>query len=175
MIRIRNARLILEDRIMDDVCLYYSENGIEAITSDFLPFDKEIDANGLYLAPGLIDIHSHGGGDADFMDGTPEAFLQAARLHTCHGTTTIVPTATSGTAEETAAMCSVFEEAVRRNDSGADMPGLHLEGPYFAMSQRGAQDPRYVRSPIHYGTEGYFHAPKVHRYNLFKSVHFLGS
>ncbi len=109
--------------------------------------DTIIDAQSLYLCPGLIDIHCHGGGGYDFLDGTMEAFLGAAALHARHGTTTLVPTATSGTIAETSAMLHVFQDARQQNVHGADMPGLHLEGPYFSPLQCGAQDPRYVRPP----------------------------
>ena len=145
--KITNARIILGDAMADGLNLYFASGRITAVTDDALPFDACIDAQGLYLAPGFIDIHSHGGGDADFMDGTPEAFCQAARMHATHGTTTIVPTATSGSREEMLVMADVLEQACRENRLGADMPGLHLEGPYFALSQCGAQDPRFVRAP----------------------------
>lgn len=145
--RITNARLVMGDAVREGLQLYFAQGRITAVTPEALPFDACIDAHGCYLAPGFIDIHSHGGGDADFMDGTPEAFCQAARMHAVHGTTTIVPTATSGTREEMLVMADVFEQACRMNACGADMPGLHLEGPYFALTQCGAQDPRYVRAP----------------------------
>ena len=60
---------------------------------------------------------------------------------------TLVPTATSGNMEDTFALNDAFEEAAANNPNGADMPGLHLEGPYFAYGQRGAQDPRHLRNP----------------------------
>jgi N-acetylglucosamine-6-phosphate deacetylase len=145
--RIVNARLVLGQEIVRGPSVYYDERSIRAVTAEVLPFDAEIDAQGLYLSPGFIDIHSHGGGDADFMDGTPEAFLQAARMHALHGTTTLIPTATSGSRAEMLLMSSVFEKACRENTQGADLPGLHLEGPYFSMAQCGAQDPRFVRAP----------------------------
>jgi len=109
--------------------------------------DDTIDAGGCFVAPGFIDIHCHGGGDADFMDGTPEAFLAAARMHGIHGTTTLFPTATSGSFEEMSGLFAAYEEALKLNLDGADFAGIHLEGPYFAMSQKGAQDPKYVRPP----------------------------
>lgn len=139
--------MIIDGEIRDGLNLYIENGKIAAITAQELPADEVIDACGSYVSPGFVDIHSHGGGDADFMDGTSAAFLTAAEMHARHGTTTIIPTATSGTAGEMAGMEASFEEARRNNVRGADMPGLHLEGPYFAMSQRGAQDPRYVRNP----------------------------
>ena len=145
--KISGGRLIIDGEIRDGLNLYIENGKIAAITAQELPAGEVIDACGSYVSPGFVDIHSHGGGDADFMDGTSAAFLTAAEMHARHGTTTIIPTATSGTAEEMAGMEASFEEAQRSNVRGADMPGLHLEGPYFAMSQRGAQDPRYVRSP----------------------------
>ena len=57
-----------------------------------VPNALEIDAKGCYIAPGFIDIHLHGGGGSDFMDGTVEAFLNIARLHAQHGTTAMFPT-----------------------------------------------------------------------------------
>lgn len=144
---IRNARLVMPDGVRAGQALYFENGVITAITGSEHPCDTEIDAQELYLAPGFVDIHSHGGGGADFLDGTADAFVQAAALHARHGTTTIVPTATSGTCEETLAMLSVFQDAKAHNTRGADMPGVHLEGPYFAMERRGAQDPRFVRDP----------------------------
>ncbi|MGI6183221.1 MAG: N-acetylglucosamine-6-phosphate deacetylase [Candidatus Fimadaptatus sp.] len=145
--KITGGHLIIDGEIRDGLNLYIENGKIAAITAQELPADEVIDACGSYVSPGFVDIHSHGGGDADFMDGTSAAFLTAAEMHARHGTTTIIPTATSGTAGEMAGMEASFEEARRNNVRGADMPGLHLEGPYFAMSQRGAQDPRYVRDP----------------------------
>ena len=145
--RIINARIILGDEIMTGKTVFYENGLITDVTAEMRPFDVSIDAKGRYLSPGFIDLHTHGGGDADFLDGTVEAFLTAASLHARYGTTTLYPTATSGEMAETLSMVQAYEQARSLNVSGADMPGLHLEGPYFAMGQRGAQDPRYLRNP----------------------------
>ncbi len=147
MTKIINGRLIRSGRVQDGLNVILEDGRIAEVTARDLPSDTVIDARGQYVSPGFIDIHTHGGGDADFMDGTPEAFLTAAELHARFGTTTLVPTATSGTAEEMSGMEAAFEQALSKNERGADMPGLHLEGPYFSMAQRGAQDPKYVRNP----------------------------
>ena len=54
-----------------------------------------VDAAGSFVAPGFVDLHVHGGDNADFMDGTIEAFETVIRAHTRHGTTSIVPTSTA--------------------------------------------------------------------------------
>ncbi len=141
-----NARLIDGERIRPGG-LYWEDGRILPAAAEALPCDETIDAQGAYLCPGFIDIHTHGGGGADFLDGTVEAFCTAARMHARHGTTTLIPTATSGSLPEMRAMTAAFEEALRENREGSDMPGLHLEGPYFSPAQAGAQDPRFLRNP----------------------------
>jgi N-acetylglucosamine-6-phosphate deacetylase len=106
-----------------------------------------IDAGGRYVAPGLIDIHVHGGGGHDFMDGTVEAFLGVAALHAQHGTTAMLPTTMTCPLEKLYQILDIYPEARRVNVDGAQFLGLHLEGPYLAMNQCGAQDRRSIRRP----------------------------
>ena len=106
-----------------------------------------VDGKGLYLSHGFIDIHCHGGGGADFMDGTEEAWRSAALLHLTHGTTCMTPTTLSATREELLRAFEIFYRCRDDIQDGARMLGLHLEGPYFSHSQAGAQDPAHMRDP----------------------------
>ena len=106
-----------------------------------------IDARGKYVSPGFIDIHVHGGGGYDFMDGTETAFLKIAEVHAQFGTTSMLPTTLTSTKEEMLQTLAAYDVANRNNINGAQFLGMHLEGPYLAMSQRGAQDPRFIRDP----------------------------
>lgn len=145
--KITGGRVILRDGLAENMNVYVQDGLIMAVTAENLPCDDVIDAAGRYVSPGFIEIHSHGAGGSDFLDGTVEAFLTSAEKHARHGVTTLVPTATSGEFEATLALDRTLEEANALNKHGADMPGLHLEGPYFAYGQRGAQDPRHLRNP----------------------------
>lgn len=109
--------------------------------------EELLDVGENYLSPGFIDMHTHGGGGYDFMDGTIECIIEAAKCHLKHGTTGIVPTTLTCTEDELFAMIDHYKEAKRRMENGPELLGLHLEGPYFNQAQCGAQDPAYIKTP----------------------------
>ncbi|WP_028664367.1 N-acetylglucosamine-6-phosphate deacetylase [Runella zeae] len=148
-IKITNGTVLSPFRAIKNGTVVVEEGKILGVHEDNVevPNAEEIDAQGLYIAPGFIDIHVHGGGGFDFMDGTEEAFLKIAQLHAQYGTTALVPTTLTAEKEDLLQTLDVYENANRLNISGAAFLGIHLEGPYFALSQRGAQDPRYIRNP----------------------------
>lgn len=148
-IKIVNGNIITPYRIIPGGTVLITGNEITAVSEGNLEVADavEIDAKGKYVAPGFIDIHVHGGGGHDFMDGHETAFLKIAEMHAQYGTTSMLPTTLSSTREELLQTLSSYEGANRKNTRGAQFLGMHLEGPYFAMNQRGAQDPRYIRDP----------------------------
>jgi N-acetylglucosamine-6-phosphate deacetylase len=99
------------------------------------------------VAPGFIDIHVHGGGGYDFMDANETAFLKIAETHLQYGTTSMLPTTLTAGKDEMLKTLAAYESANKKNINGAKLLGMHLEGPYIAMNQRGAQDPQFIRDP----------------------------
>ena len=145
---IKNGRVITPDGIIDGYVLYEDGKITETGTGDCMPqADEVIDAQGRYVSPGFIDIHTHGAGGADYMDGTLEAYLTAARMSARHGATMVYPTTLTSSNEVLFDTFDLYEQAVAANTEGAAFGGLHLEGPYFNPKQAGAQDPRYLRNP----------------------------
>ncbi len=147
--KISNGQIIGRDAIHSGACVLVEQGkilGIEPMDTEF-PDAELVDAQGNYIAPGFIDIHVHGGGGCDFMDGTVEAFLTIAQTHAKHGTTSMLPTTLTSEKEDLIQTLDAFTLAKVENTHGANLIGMHLEGPYFAMSQRGAQDPKYIRNP----------------------------
>ena len=110
--------------------------------------DIVYDLDGRYLSPGFVEIHSHGAGGSDFMDGTPEAVITAAKTHLKHGTTTLFPTTLAASREEILGSIDALRTARHLMSDGPEMPGLHMEGPYLNVKQKGAIDEKYIRNPI---------------------------
>lgn len=147
----RNGTVITPYRVLEQSSVVIEEGRIQYIAPDSevdldLSCTEVIDVGGRYIAPGFIDIHCHGGGDYDFMDGTVEAFIQASNAHLRYGTTSMLPTTTTSTTEELFKAIDSFKLA-RDMERGPNLLGLHVEGPYLAYEQRGAQDPRYIKEP----------------------------
>lgn len=148
-IKIVNGRVITPFRIIENGTVLIEDGRISSVGQGNIdyPGARLIDAQNNYVSPGFIDMHTHGGGGHDFMDGTVEAFLGAAKTHALHGTTALVPTTLTTETVDLLQTFSVYSQAKKENTEGAQFLGLHLEGPYFSMNQKGAQDPRYIRSP----------------------------
>ena len=148
-LKIFNGKILTPHRVIQEGTVVVTGNTITTVSEKNVEVEGaiEIDAKGKYIAPGFIDIHVHGGGGHDFMDGTETAFLKIAELHAKYGTTSMLPTTLSASREELLNTLAAYETANPKNVNGAQFLGMHLEGPYFAMTQRGAQDPRYIRDP----------------------------
>ncbi len=106
---------------------------------------KIIDAKGMYIVPGGVEIHVHGGGGRDFMEGTEDAFRTAVDAHMQHGTTSIFPTLSSSSIPMIRAAAATTEKLMAEKDS--PVLGLHLEGHYFNMKMAGGQIPEYIKNP----------------------------
>mgnify|MGYP004697091453 FL=1 len=124
------------------------ENGkvVEILPSSVKVENGEIiDANGMYVMPGFVEIHAHGGGGFDFMDASATAFDEIAAAHLRHGTTSILPTTVACSIESMEKLFDIYREENGR--AKINMLGLHLEGPYISYEMKGAQNPKFVRSP----------------------------
>lgn len=142
--KIANGKVITDKIVEKNV---YIKNGIiQAITNEEIPFDEQIDAKGKYVSPGFIDTHVHGGGGADFMDDGKDSVIQAVRAHMKHGTTTILPTTLSESLGEIMVAVKNIREAAKVEDV-PHIYGAHLEGPWLAMSQKGAMNPEFIIPP----------------------------
>ena len=147
---IKNVRLVLQNAVTEPTDLRI-ENGVIAEYGKALDADAArcaIDGGGGYLFPGFVDVHVHGGGGADFMDATPDAFTEAISAHLVHGTTTLVPTAMSASYEDLLAFLRAYRAFKETSALSSCTSGVHLEGPYFSNAtdkSKGAQKADVLR------------------------------
>jgi N-acetylglucosamine-6-phosphate deacetylase len=105
----------------------------------------DIDAGGLILVPGFIDLHVHGAMGYEAMDATPEALAGMAQYYAQHGTTSFLAATWTDTRERILAALRAVGEALGPQTNGATLLGVYLEGPYLNTSKCGAQNTEYIR------------------------------
>ena len=148
---IRGGRILTPDRSIEDSVLVVTDGRITAIeaggqVAENPPDTRIIDANGLWVAPGLIDVHVHGGAGSDVMDATPEALHHMARFFIRQGVTAYLATTITNSPE---AIHNAIENVAHSSqvEDGAQHLGVHLEGPYLCETFRGAQPAKWLRTP----------------------------
>ena len=136
-----NARILTPQGWLKDGSVLIRDGKILEVTNcDLAVIGAQlIDVKGMYVLPGGVEIHAHGGGGRDFMECTEDAFRGAVQTHMKYGTTSIFPTLSSSTVpmiEQAAETCT---KMMAEKDS--PILGLHLEGHYLNMAMAGGQMP----------------------------------
>lgn len=146
--QIVNGRILTPKGWLEGGSVIIENNKIKAVSNiDLHIVNAEIiDAKGCYVVPGGIDLHTHGGGGRDFIEGTEDAFRAAVNAHMKHGTTTIYPTLSSSTIPSIEAACQVCQKLMAEENS--PVLGLHIEGSYINPKQAGAQNPVLIKAPL---------------------------
>ncbi len=148
MKQIVNGRILTPEGWNNDGSVVIEGNKIIAVLNSALPVAgaEQVDAKGAAVVPGGIEMHVHGGGGRDFMEGTEEAFRVAVQAHLENGTTAIYPTLSSSTVPMIEKAMKTCDKLMQEPDS--PIMGLHLEGPYLNPKQAGAQIPEWIKAPV---------------------------
>ena len=158
-----NAKLIIENEIIKNKILLCDKHILD-IVDDILLSDSDnievLDAKGAYVSAGFIDLHIHGSGGADVMDATPEALEKLSTTLLQTGTTSFLATTmTMSTEDIDNALQNIQKNAT--SVTGANIVGVHLEGPFINASKHGAQDKNYVQTPNFELIENYMDEVKM--------------
>lgn len=142
-----NARILTPQGWLKDGSVLIRDGKILEVTNcDLAVIGAQlIDVKGMYVLPGGVEIHAHGGGGRDFMECTEDAFRAAVKTHMKYGTTSIFPTLSSSTVpmiEQAAETCTKLME-----EKDSPILGLHLKGHYLNMAMAGGQIPENIKSP----------------------------
>lgn len=145
-----NGKIILKDRIAENCALLYTDKIEDVIPENLVPENAEIiDANGGYIAPGLLDLHIHGYLSKDVCDGEEESIRIISKGLLANGVTGYLPTTMtedlSVIRKALETCCSLKEES--KTWDGSTILGCHAEGPFISESKKGAQDAKYILKP----------------------------
>ncbi len=143
---IKNGRIITKDSVLEGYDLLVKDGVIKEIGKGLSDSDT-VDVGGAYVTPGFIDIHTHGGYEADFMDCTDEAYEKALGFHLDNGTTTVVPTSCTAPEESIVRFLEFARGYIKSGKGKARVAGVHLEGPFLSEKNRGAQKLEQLASP----------------------------
>lgn len=151
MILIKNVQYFNGKQIVSNSNVVVSGTKISGIFEDGQiqfqsRFDKVIDGKGRLLVPGYIDIHIHGCSGCDVMDGTPEALMRIAGTLAENGTTSFLPTTVTMSRQITNNAIKNIRSCLESN-TGANILGIHLEGPFINKARKGAQNEKYILEP----------------------------
>ncbi|ABR50262.1 N-acetylglucosamine-6-phosphate deacetylase [Alkaliphilus metalliredigens QYMF] len=164
MIALYNGKIILADEILEDKVLLFDDK-IRGIIhkSQFQPngVKKVIDVGGQYISPGFIDIHIHGSGGSDTMDGTLEDLNIISDTILRQGTTGFLPTTMTMDMKSIHKALDVIREATSQDMKGAQVLGAHMEGPFINVQYKGAQNQTYVVEPEKSYIEDYLDVIKI--------------
>ena len=146
---IKNGTVITPFEAVKNTDVVVEDGVIIKLDSDIAPRDGEtvIDAEDCYVCPGFVDIHTHGGGGADFMDATDESFEKALRFHAQNGTTSLLASSVTAPIPQIENMLDTVRRYKNQENPICRILGAHIEGPFLSVKNKGAQNEKYLRIP----------------------------
>src|SRR5665648_273683 len=148
-----NGTIITPFHLISDKDIIVEEGKIieivnkEELSTATLTGAEVIEGKDKYIVPGYIDIHVHGGGGSDVMDGDYEAINQIAITHSHFGTTSFLATTMTVSKDKIIRRLRNICEAVKKGTAGAEILGIHMEVPYINPEKKGAQKEIDIKKP----------------------------
>ena len=182
-----NGKIVTEERIIEGKVLLFHNKIVDIIDEKDLEAyriknnKKEmevINANGKYVGPGLIDLHIHGSGGADTMDGSLEALNKMSSAICRRGVTSFLPTTMTMEVGLIYKALDTIKEAMSLEMKGAKVLGAHMEGPFISAKYKGAQSATHIKKPAYEIVKDYLDVIKIitlapeedEGYNFIKKV-----
>ena len=141
---IKRGKVFQEDGNFLEQTLYVNDHRL--VDKAEYQYDGEvIDAEGLLVLPGLVDIHSHGAAGEDFSDGNPEGLKKILQYEKRCGITSYCPTSMTFPKERLRQIFASIKGA--QTEDGATVVGINMEGPFLDPAKKGAHVEGYIRKP----------------------------
>lgn len=167
---IKNGQIIIKDKVLKNKVLVFErkildiideENLEEYINKNNIKKDEIMDAQGNYISPGFIDIHVHGCGGSDTMDGTLEDIETISENVCKNGVTAFLPTTMTMAKEKIYKALNAIRESMSNIGKGSRVLGAHMEGPFINPKYKGAQNERYIEKPDYNFIKDYLDTIKI--------------
>lgn len=159
-----NGKIVTENEILEDKAIVFDEKIVDIIDERELgkyEYEEKIDAKGNYVLPGFIDIHIHGAGGKDVMDGSIEALEIISKTIAKKGVTGFLATTMTMGKDDILNSFDNVREAMKKGMPGAKILGVHMEGPFINKEKMGAQNPEYIMKPDYELVKDYLDIIKI--------------
>jgi N-acetylglucosamine-6-phosphate deacetylase len=139
-----HGRAFVDGTLRDDILLTIEDQVIVDVAQTAHVPVKAERVSGI-VVPGFVDVHVHGGDGADFMDAHEESAARILSFHASHGTTALAATTLSSSRSDLHAAVESIARVSAERHAGAEIVGVHLEGPFINLERAGAQDRTSMR------------------------------
>jgi N-acetylglucosamine-6-phosphate deacetylase len=150
---IHNGRILAETHTLPGGYLLVRDGKIASMGADETSLEgaaagvERLDAGGLFVCPGLIDMHTHGIQDVNFVEGSVEEMVRGLSIYASFGITRVLPSTISNPYEQLIAQIRLMRRIGEDRQYGGLFHGVHLEGPWLAPRCRGGHDLRFLCTP----------------------------
>ncbi len=142
---IKSKYIALEDKMLVDGALEIENGKIKSIISDTSKLENFTDYGDSIISPGFVDTHIHGFSGHDIMDKDAEGLGIICKEILKIGVTSFLPTTLTASVEDLDEVVKIVND--NKNLYGAKIQGIFLEGPFFSIKHKGAQNPTYFEKP----------------------------
>ncbi|ENK1242816.1 N-acetylglucosamine-6-phosphate deacetylase [Clostridium sporogenes] len=159
-----NGKIIVGNKILEDKVLLFEEKIVNILDKENVNLNENveiIDAKELYVSSGFIDVHIHGSGGRDVMDGDLDAIKVISSTIAKRGVTSFLPTTMTMDKDEIYKALDVIKQAMGMKFCGAKVLGAHLEGPFINPKYKGAQKEDFIQNPSFDFINGYEDVIKI--------------
>ena len=141
---IKGGKVFQEDGSFLEQAIYINDHRL-VDKAEYQDDGEVIDAEGLLVLPGLVDIHSHGAAGEDFSDGNPEGLKKILQYEKRCGITSYCPTSMTFPKERLRQIFASIKGA--QTEEGAKVVGINMEGPFLDPAKKGAHVEKWIAAP----------------------------
>jgi len=144
-----NGKIIAESGVVERGYVLTENGKIVSIGDNWenIKYDKKVDAKGLIISPGFVDMHTHGIMDTNFLESNSNQIVQGLKAYTEYGVTTVIGSTLSNPFDSIIQQLKNIRGAMEDAEFGDVLSGIHIEGPWLSPRCKGGHPLQYLRIP----------------------------